>query len=423
MIALVLLSSVIVGCDSSGASGPRGEEIGRREARIHGGSPDTIHQAVVAMSGDLTLCTATIFNTSGDKGFALTAAHCCRGMLPETLKILVGDDYTKSSVAFDVSHIQWDRRYDGKTHDFCVVTFSGPAAEIQSLPSIPLMAPTEDALATGDGLELVGFGTALEPTINTQRRSIFLTIESADALTVGYNQADGGPCYGDSGGPGLAIEGGSGEPRLAAIISRGDDDCTSSGVSGRVSAVHDDFILPSLAGEEPVVTCGDCSKAAVSPVGDCAAPVHACLNDPDCSELVQCYGECGAKPCLDDCTSQHAAGLSKYLPIKTCICDDACSGGCEGDGFCSALNDGLAPGGSGEEPAVEEGEPASAGLTDMTNSADGASSCATSGRPGWVVSNVKLGGLLLSAAVILLRRRMLKLKNRSLSWNSIHALK
>jgi hypothetical protein len=143
------------------------------------------------------------------------------------------------------------------------------------------------------------------------------------------------------------------------------------------------------------------------------------LNDLDCSELVQCYGECSAEPCLDDCTSQHAAGLLKYLPIKTCICGDACSNECESDDFCNAPNEGLAPGGSGDGPAVEDGRPASADLTDTANSAGGASSCAMSGRPGLVVSNVKLWGLLLSAAVVLLRRRMLKLKNRSLSWSSV----
>lgn len=392
------LQVALAGCNAEGPATDGGEEVARAEAHIHGGAPDTAHRAVAALSGNNGMCTATIFESAGRKGFALTAAHCCRGNAPEDLVLVMGEDYANPSDVFYVTDIKWDRRYDAKTHDFCVLTFTGSAAQMEDLPTIPLLMPIADTISPGDALELVGYGSTLAPPFNTRRRSVNVTLETAAALTVGYSQADGGPCHGDSGGPGLAMK--DGEERVAAVISRGDDDCTADGVSGRVSAVYDDFILPSLKGEEQALTCGECSQAAVSPVGDCEADVRACLKDPACKALVMCYDPCETDSCLESCTAEHVDGLTRYAAIKGCICHGPCSSECAGHALCAA------EAGAGGDDAGEEDTPIQEGPSASDRATGGGSrGCAIHGRPAERAPDLLLTSLLLGALVRLLTRR------------------
>jgi hypothetical protein len=328
------LSVVLFGCAPVSMSDQESESVETTSAPIVGGWPDVEHRAVVAISGRNGMCSATIIAKESDVGFALTAAHCCRGNSPSDMAIIVGDDFARPSMSFDVLATTLDRRYDAKNHDFCIVEFTGSIEEIQRLAAVEPMTSAEDDLAPGEVIDFVGYGSTHDYTYNTLRRHITVKLEDVDPRTVEYLQVGNGTCFGDSGGPGLRLV--NGDERVAAVISGGGGQCGGVGVAGRVSAVYDDFIAPIVAGHEQRITCGECVTAALSPVGECRSATRACLGDADCKALVGCYDGCETERCREGCTGAHAEAVPMYRAIKACLCQSSCSDECAENAICVA---------------------------------------------------------------------------------------
>lgn len=328
------LSVVLSGCALDAMSDQDGESLETTSAAIVGGTPDIEHRAVVSLSGRNGMCSATIIAKGSDVGFALTAAHCCKGNSPSDMGLTVGEDFTRPSVSFDVVASTIDRRYDAKQYDFCIVEFTGAVKDIQQLAILAPMTAAEDDLVPGEVVDFVGYGSTNGDTYNTRRRHIMVPLGDVDPRTVEYLQGSTGTCFGDSGGPGLRVV--NGAERVAAVISGGGGQCGGVGVAGRVSAVYDAFIVPVLAGQEQRITCGECVTAAVSSVGECRSTTKACLDDADCKALVGCYDGCTTESCREGCTGAHAQAVPMYRAIRTCLCQSWCSDECAGNAVCVA---------------------------------------------------------------------------------------
>ena len=109
-----LLAFANAGCGSEPEPAPA--RLGVLRGAIYGGTPDTTHDAVVALFGNQGACTATIIGKSGNTGYALTAAHC----VEDPPQVLVqGDDYNSgNAIVYNVTDYQADPQYNGATHDF-----------------------------------------------------------------------------------------------------------------------------------------------------------------------------------------------------------------------------------------------------------------------------------------------------------------
>jgi len=240
-----LLSAPLLGCAWDPPSDLI-EPVGSAQGAIVHGTADTTHRAVVAFWGQGN-CTASVIEARDDRAFALTAAHCCASDGTVPMKIAVGDNASKPDATFDVVHVLPHPLYNGKDHDFCIMSFVGNPAQIQELEAIPPIMPNEDVLAAGAAIDFIGYGITKEGPGDALRRRVTVELTSVSDIDIVYDQSEGGPCFGDSGGPGLVTV--NGTEVIGAVVSKGLHGCTAQGRSGRVSAIYDDFIAPFLAGE------------------------------------------------------------------------------------------------------------------------------------------------------------------------------
>ncbi|HHH30161.1 MAG TPA: hypothetical protein ENK57_17710 [Polyangiaceae bacterium] len=303
------------------------ERVQYASSWIINGTPDTTRQAVVAVLGN-GACTGTIIHTDPANGIGhvLTAAHCTG---PQ--QVVIGNDYQFPSAVFPVIASQAHPSYNGQVYDFRMVRISGVNA---STPVIPAMSPAQDNLSSGTQIRHVGYGKAgpAPGSNNTVRRQILGQIAQVSSLTVEYDQPSGGPCSGDSGGPQLTT---SGQELVVGVTSFGDQNCNSFGVSGRVSAVYDNFIVPYI-NNAPIgpLDCDGCLQAATTGQGDCIGDVNACFNDNACANLVNCLNNCTTQSCVNQCAQQHQAGIPLYEAIFACVCNTACTMECANEPVC-----------------------------------------------------------------------------------------
>lgn len=323
--SIVLLAGC--GAEPPGLPAP-GERLGLMRGEIVGGELDTKHQSVVAIFGTQSACTATIIAVKGNQGYALTAAHCVKDA-PQY--VVQGNDYNSAStIVYEVVQYKAHPSYNGQVYDFAMVRFTGAGAKT---PVTPAMTPAQDGLKPGSTLEFVGYGlTENGPT--TKRHHVFGNIDDLSSLTFDYQQQSGGPCAGDSGGPSLTVV--NGVEYVSGVTSYGDQNCTQYGVSGRVSAVYDSFILPFIngGGGGGQQTCDQCTEAATTGVGDCADAVQGCLNHAGCNALVECFEKCSTDACIQQCAQDNPTGVDKYLAIFDCVCTEACVAECGKDEMC-----------------------------------------------------------------------------------------
>jgi MYXO-CTERM domain-containing protein len=316
--ALVLAS----GCSADDSA--RDERIGKMRGAIIGGSLDTTHQAVVALFGNQSACTATIVAVDGSTGYALTAAHCVNDP-PQV--VVQGNDYNSSStIDYQVTDYQAHPSYNGQYYDFAMVKFIGASG---STPVIPAMTDAEDNLVDGSAVEFVGYGVTEFSNSNTKRYHVGGSLANVSALLLEYYQQNGGPCSGDSGGPSLSVVGG--QERVSGVTSYGDENCTQFGASGRVSAVFDSFVQPFISGGGGggSATCDQCAQGSTSGSAACADEWDSCAGNQACVDFVNCVGACGSNDaCVDACVSQNQAGAQVYVTVINCICDDACPAEC-----------------------------------------------------------------------------------------------
>ncbi len=339
---LFLISAAWLGSACSGSpadSGPSPEELATIRAAVIGGEMDTSHQAVVTLEINPDAhCTATIIATDPDEGvgYALTAAHCAYEQLPPTV-LYQGDDYRTPTATYPVLSFAQHPDYDGPPYGSMAYDFGmlkiGNVTE--STPTLPVMTPEEDVMVVDTALTGIGYGiTDPEGALgsNTIRHSYETAIEQLSATLLFTLQDSGGACSGDSGGPLVHGEGAS--ERVAAVLSAAkkvEPKCSGPMMSGRVSAVVDDFIQPFMDGADN--NCALCLIAAEQ--STCEAQVNACQNEPACAALDICRESCEDAACKAQCSETHRAGVALYVRRANCLCDDDCAEQCGADEFCT----------------------------------------------------------------------------------------
>src|SRR5215471_19057995 len=109
-----LACAAVVGCSGEGLVDR--QRTGEAEEGIIDGTLDTTHQAVVALFGAQSECTATIVAVSGGYGYALTAAHCVTLDTPQY--VVQGNDYnSSSSIGYNVVSYKAHPSYNQQVYD------------------------------------------------------------------------------------------------------------------------------------------------------------------------------------------------------------------------------------------------------------------------------------------------------------------
>ena len=349
--ALLLCAGGVSGC-SAPAPSPEDGLASLRDP-IYGGTLDTTHDAVVALVrfGRTTIgsCSGTTIAKQAGSGILLTAAHCVleidaneqvvvpiKVVSPGSLIVLPGADFQvgfNTAKAYYVADITVHPQYDGNTqnpYDLALVRYLGAT---DATPIIPALSVADDKFAVGSPFTLVGFGKTESNSNNSQRRKVDKVVSSLTTRQISYDQRDGkGSCQGDSGGPALVQT--PGGERVGGVTSYGDSDCTTTGVSVRVSA-DATFIQGVLSNVPKSLTCDECRTASIGPDDKCFAAWQPCTADNSpCSRFIACANNCQSSACYDACVSNNPAGAKVSDTLTECQCSTACSTECANNSSC-----------------------------------------------------------------------------------------
>ncbi|MDB4982998.1 MAG: Flagellar hook-length control protein FliK, partial [Myxococcales bacterium] len=322
------------------------QQVAVQQSSILGGVADTtdgavmalIHQQGTTMS---SACTGTVIAKVGASGILLTAGHCVvanNGMAvtqpltvakPADIFVIPGNDWQTAlgtNQYFDAAQVAVHPSYDGtvnSTFDMALVRFVGATP---SMPVIPAVTAAEDTLAVGSAFTLVGYGETDTNKNNSQRRKVDRTVETLSTRQFQYSQTDiKGACSGDSGGPALVTT--PNGVRVAGVTSYGDTACTSIGVSVRVSPLSA-FIQSFITGTPLVLSCDECTAAAVSPTNACVDQANACGSAATaCGQFLGCADACTTNSCVTSCQNRFAAGATAYDNLAKCQCT-SCAAPC-----------------------------------------------------------------------------------------------
>ncbi len=325
---LPFLALAAVAC-STGPS-EHAPQLDRTQSAIINGARDTTHPAVVALvlgegAPDGT-CSGTIVKTDPARhiGWVATAAHCVEHGV---FRVVQAEDFAASDgIYYSVLDYEADPRWatTGRS-DFAVVRIGGVDA---STPVIPL-ATAPDGLTIGTKVTSIGYGVTGESSGNTKRNAIEKPIAELTSELVGYDQATGGVCFGDSGGPVIAGSGAS--ARVVAIHSFVEGGCDVRGFSARVTS-NLPFLDAQLA-KAPTPSCEQCRKIASSGAGACAAIRTACLEDDDCRKYEDCVAE--GKKDEAACAAEYPLAQGPSVAAASCACGGPCAELCAGAPACA----------------------------------------------------------------------------------------
>jgi hypothetical protein len=348
---LALCAASVGGCSSAGLGG--NEQVGSQQEPIFGGTPDTTHDAVMALlhfgNTSVSGCSGTTIAKKAGSGILLTAAHCVLAVdandqvvvplqvsAPSSMYVVPGADWQtgyEAGKVYFVSQITVNPQYDGKTEnpfDLALVRYLGTT---DTTPIIPVLSLAEDQLAVGSPFTLVGYGKTDTNPQNTQRRAVDRVVANLTARQILYDQTDGkGTCQGDSGGPALVQS--PGGLRVAGVTSYGDFDCSGSSVSVRVSSGAS-FIQGVLNTIPSVLSCDDCKGASIGPDGTCFPSWLPCeTNGSACNRFLACVTPCQTSACYDACVAKNQTGAQQSDAALACQCTTACSKECANDRSC-----------------------------------------------------------------------------------------
>lgn len=347
-LALVGLSFLVLGAGCVAAPPPEQSAAEAREAIING-TKDTTHSAVVALLGQFSECTGTIFSVDANNkvAYVLSAGHCVNepgSPADPPQQAMLGNDYNNPQTVYPVTnyvaHPNWPAQ---DNYDYSIITISW--ANKPQPPVIPLITAAQDDLGPGSTVDFVGYGVTSVSgpgQNNSVRYHVSGELDQVTTTYVHYNQSNSGqyangagPCSGDSGGPALYNVGGT--EVVAAVTSRGDANCNIEGFSSRVSNVLDwinTCIASGDCGSQAGVTCDQCAQTETGNGGACSSQWNACLNNAECLAFVQCLQPCQTQACVDQCVQQHPNGVDGYTATLDCLCTTGCQVECADAGFC-----------------------------------------------------------------------------------------
>lgn len=328
-----------LGCSSGDAPGPNPERVAAREEAIVNGTPDTTHDAVVAIVGGSGQCSATVIAVVNGVGYGLTAGHC----LSSAVTVLTGPNYNNPTAQYKVIgkkvHPLYKAGNAGSPYDFTVFKFQNAPANMATIP--PLTA-ADDMMVPGTMLDLVGYGTILNMANNSKRLHIQVPIMEIGPQLIAFSGKPGGTCEGDSGGPAIVTVGG--KEYVAGVTSYGVMGCNGAGVDDRVSLVTECFINAYIAGTTVAPDCGavpsiyppetagcsSCVTKSVAAGGACAPAQQACMGSTECGDYSTCIGVCGEtdSACYKQCATLYPTGATQLGAADDCICFQACPAEC-----------------------------------------------------------------------------------------------
>jgi hypothetical protein len=340
-LGLFLLVGSVAACGATPEPGT--ESTAEGTSAIINGTADTTHPAAVAyFNGSGAKCTATIVHKSGTDGYALTAAHCIGGGAGYLRQ---GESHANGAYDFQyaVDNIAVHPDYGKAPYfDFAMLHFSTANVNTAVMPAL---SPAEDDLQAGFLVTLVGYGQIEGGGQTTIRRSINRNIQELNAMSIVYNQASGGQCFGDSGGPSVRqTPGGDRVAAVASSVSDSNPDCTGLGFAMQVSKVYDTFIMPYINGTAFLQQgCAECYEGVLGAVenhqGACFQPLLDCFGtagQTPCEDYLDCLIDCSDPlGCANSCATAFPAGAAMYDDILSCPCDTGCASECAGAPECS----------------------------------------------------------------------------------------
>ncbi len=281
------------------------------------GSPDTnpAHDAVVAVTdrSHQYFCSGTLIAPD----VVMTAGHCLDGQSASNVDIFFGSDaYSGNGSYVHTSELAVHPDYDGYNilNDISLARLASAAPSgVVPIPHLPAGLGLS-AADEGQTIEFSGFGLT-EHGSDGQKLHVDGTIdtvcESGSGCgnvvphAFGYQQAGGGPCSGDSGGPAFILR--SGTEYVAGVTSYGDQNCTQFGVSTTVS----DFAgwIENFIGGSGIEDCVNGQDDDGDGMTDC--------DDFDCRYNSNCIGpgaceQAATVSCGDVINATTADGVSIY---------------------------------------------------------------------------------------------------------------
>jgi hypothetical protein len=296
---------------------------------IVGGDPDTdpAHMATVAITrgGDITRphCTGTLITDS----VVLTAGHCAYGYDIASFRVLFGDTVVTATDfrLVDDSLVHPAYNHDAILNDIALLHLDVPVQNVTPIPYLPI---SQRLRQSDEGVTIVDFsgfgrddaGNAgmklhVEDVIDVVCDGPGYCDQYTHALTFGYDQDPGGPCFGDSGGPAYVMRGNV--EYVCGVTSYGVGGCGGFGAStiaDRFADWIDAYIIPE-----------DCANGVdddFDALTDCGDP--ECDGDPACPE--DCANGIDDEPDGDaDCADADCALHPLCLPDA---CEDAVTVAC-----------------------------------------------------------------------------------------------
>ncbi len=235
LFCTVSLSIALAGCtssgddDKSGDSGPQQNAcgvLGLASKIINGTACSTNNSPVVQLiitnsDGQSGLCTGTMI----DPSYVLTAAHCFEGTL-RSVTVIDNSNQIPAPKVFIHSGYQPTSDRTALINDVAIVQLS----RATSLPVIPLM--TSRGVDSGNIISIFGFGRDNQGTIQVLRSGQMEVDDvTSNHISSTFNDEGSNTCFGDSGGPAIALNG-DGSPGIVGITSTGSRfDCLAGDVS------------------------------------------------------------------------------------------------------------------------------------------------------------------------------------------------